>query len=180
MKRLAVGLAVLVTLLGACTTVPGTITYQDVDKDYYKSSLVSRAALDGKLPAEVVGAPLPGVGPEAALAPLTLPSSVSPRRLFSYPQANLRVVLVFHPKAPLSRAETCLPGSVLAANAGDPASSEFSVLASLCEGERQVSTAIASGPRPTSVNDPAYAATVDAALLELMPLFVFRDPVFNF
>lgn len=178
MRTIAIGLGLLPFLLSACGSTGTVVTHQDVDRHFYQPSLVNRAALDGRMPAWVIGEPLPGVTADAALAPLDLPTGVSPRKLFSYPEGRTRVVLLFNPLLPLPRTGTCQPAGELAANAGT-AGERFSVMATLCQGERQVSTAIATGPRPASVDDPAYAATVESALLEIMPLNLLREPLVN-
>ncbi|MFZ2872664.1 hypothetical protein, partial [Zavarzinia sp.] len=88
-----------------------------------------------------------------------------------------RVVLIFHPKAPLAQAYACAPAAVLAANADSPdaGGATFSVLASLCQGRRLVSTAMVSGPAPTSLADPAYGEIIGQALVEILPLTLPRE-----
>ncbi|RJF87492.1 hypothetical protein D3874_11075 [Oleomonas cavernae] len=162
----------LIALVGGCALSPATVTYQELDRDAYSPSVVNAAALDGKLPAAVVGAPFPGVGPAAALAPLELPFSVAPRGLVEAPGAATRVVLLFHPLSPIGNQRACGPLADLAPVAGAPADAgpEFAVIATLCQYHKALSTARSSGPRPAGLSDPLYAELVEAALLEIMPL----------
>jgi hypothetical protein len=169
MPRLIMGLGI-VALLGACALSPATITYQELDRDAYSPTVVNAAAIDGKMPAAVVGAPFPGVGPAAALAPIELPYSVAPRGLIEAPGAATRVVLLFHPLSPIGNQRACGPLAELAPVAGAPADAEFAVIATLCQYQKALSTARSSGPRPTGLSDPLYAELVEAALLEIMPL----------
>ncbi len=161
--------------LGACAEVPVVVTHDMVDRDYYRPAIVNAGARGDALPAAVVGAPLTGVEPAAALAPLHLPSRVNPRRLVLAPEAELRVVLVFNPIGEVGADTACGPLPALQAATGAPAADGFSVQAVLCAGTRRVSTAIAHGPAPKSVNDPAYAATVEAALDKVMPFDNFYE-----
>jgi len=171
MPRLILGLG-SVALVGACALSPATITYQELDRDAYSPTVVNAAAIDGKMPAAVVGAPFPGVGPAAALAPLELPFSVAPRGLVEAPGAATRVVLLFHPLSPIGNQRACGPLADLAPVAGTPAEAgpQFTVIATLCQNQKALSTARSSGPQPTGPSDPLYAALVEAALLEIMPL----------
>ncbi|MFA5122453.1 hypothetical protein [Zavarzinia sp.] len=163
--------------LGACAGVPVVVTHDMVDRDYYRPAIVNAGARGAALPAAVAGAPLPGVDPAAALAPIHLPSRVNPRGLVLAPDAELRVVLVFNPIDEVGADTACGPLPALQAAAGAPGADEFSVQAVLCAGTRRVSTAIAHGPKPKNLNDPAYAAVVEGALDKVMPFDNFYEPV---
>lgn len=165
-------------ILGACAATPPTVvTHQYVDQDFYRGQGYNAAVRDGAAPVTVVGTAFRGIDAAASLAPLKPPAAVAARRFVPAGDDGTRVVLIFHPKAPLAQADACAPAATLAANAGaaDAGDTSFSVLASLCQGRRLVSTAMVSGPAPASPADPAYGEIIGQALVEILPLTLPRE-----
>ncbi|PWR25808.1 hypothetical protein [Zavarzinia aquatilis] len=176
--RLLPAIAVATFLgLGACAATPSTvITHQDLDQEFYRGNGYNAAVRDGLAPVTVVGEPFPGVGAAAALAPLTPPASVAARGFAPADDAGARVVLIFHPRGPLSRADACAPAADLRAHVGAPGTEGgFTALVSLCQGSRRVSTALVHAAAPQSVSDPAYAGIMAQVLTEILPLTVPRE-----
>lgn len=164
-------------VVGACTTAPLVVTHEYLAEDFYRPGAANAAVVDGGLPTVVIGAPFPGVAAEAALAPLTPPSSVAADRLSLAPagETGTRLVLLFRPARPASDSEMCGAVEPLAALAGPAGNDGLSVQAILCRGATQLSSALGRGPAPAGVGDPAYADMIQQLLLVVMPMTVPID-----
>jgi len=171
--------AVGTTLFAAACTGVATSYYVDNDTSYYPE-FVQYASANGEMATEIRGNPFgaPGRGDsEAIAAALSLPGWFAPVRFTTRPsdrgRAIHRVVMIFNPvnPAPGGRVACRDPDAVAVA----PGSSEMRVQLALCSGDSRMSEAIVVGPAGGGPTDPAFQATINAGLMELMPPQDYRD-----
>ncbi|PWR23881.1 hypothetical protein [Zavarzinia compransoris] len=169
------GALLALALLAGCAGIAPVVTHQDLDVDFYRTSILNAATVDGTLPATVVGAPVAGAGAADALAPLRLPATINAHRLVPGKDEGVRLVILYHPKAAAAGDRACAPADSLAPLVTAPAAgAAFTAQVVLCQGRRRVSTALVTGPAIAGLADPAYADTLMAALVTILPSLPIR------
>lgn len=165
----AFGLAAFGLLAGCAGSLP-VVTHEDLDVDFYQTSFINAASVDGALPATVVGAPVAGASAADSLAPLRLPATTNARRLIPGKDEGTRLVILFNPKAPAMGNRGCAEaGTLQSLVAPVPSTDGLAAQVILCQGRRQISSALSSGPAITGLSDPTYADTLSAAFVKVLP-----------
>lgn len=163
------GLAAVALLAGCAGGLP-VVTHDDLDVDFYQTSAINAATVDGALPATVVGAPVAGASVADSLSPLRLPATTNARRLIPGKDEGIRLVILFNPKAPAMGNRACAEaGTLQSLIASVPPADGLAAQVVLCQGRRQISSALSSGAAIAGLSDPAYGEIMSAAFLKVLP-----------
>lgn len=166
---LATGLA---ALLAACTGGNLSILTHVDHYPYYSPGVVQWAVIDGEFNTEIYGDPFGGgrFDNESIANSLRSPAYISPAKMTTRPTRDPRndshrVVLVFNPVGiPDSHA---LCGAADQVRIGAPGDG-LQVMGAFCAGDEVASTAYATGPGAESPDDPAFQATMNTLLAEML------------